>query len=233
MDFLMGRALFAFAVFGLASAAVAHAQPQQPPAATSTANCEAQQRACIKDNRRRYCMRPTPDRPLAQCIEDVDTQCAKAYQVCMGAPPPPAEAAAGAPSAVSACDALFAQVRQLAPISMFWTTNYYAHAVRYMGVTAIDLKRQGPTLQGEGVRLRFFAENFSSAGPILERQTIGSQPSSAQAAREAVSVLIGADGRVMFQGIYGPYVPRCTGGRFAVVETGDSVETFNFNIPMH
>lgn len=216
-----------------ATASPALAQPADGgPLGTAQAVCKAQRSACIRDNRRR-CTRPSRD--LRRCQQDVEMQCDKEFEACLGglpaydAPAPPPSSPPISPDATrlaAACNALFQRVRELAPIGVIWTTSYHAHGERFTGLTPLELRVRDSTLVAEGTRIRDHRTR-----PVLGppgRTLVG--PSDAPR-YEGVTILIGPDNRILLQGIYGPYQPRCIGGRFAILETGDSIETFNFNVP--
>jgi len=231
----MHRLVVSLCLFA-ATATATQAQPESMPG-TPEAACEARRNDCIRDERRRYCARPTPARPLAQCLENVETECAKAFEVCLSgtpaqdAPAPPPVLPRRPPPAVQsvACNALFQRVRQLVPIGVLWTTSYHARGERFTGVTPLELRLRGDSLVAEGTRFR----NYQTQ-PVLrptpgQRQTLIGP--SGRPLHEHVTIEIRADGRIVFQGVYGPYQPRCSAERFAIVESGDSVEAFNFNVP--
>jgi hypothetical protein len=129
-----------------------------------------------------------------------------------------------APQEVTECGALFSRVRAAAsasPVSVHWSTSYLAGGTRFMGVTALNLSPRNGDFVGTGRRAR-----HSGAEPELQLGPLGNLPSP-----EYVTLTIGADDTIMINEVHGPYVPLCTGDRFALILSGDSVEVFNFLLP--
>jgi hypothetical protein len=203
-------------VFTLASLSAAQAQTEfgLPSSAERQAYCQAAQPECLKAGRK-YCQSPANSTP--DCLEDAETQCSKAMSHCVEAG---AQAAASPSPTPATADCgllyrrLFAYARQASSNRIFlvWTTNYYAHEVRYGGVSAFELRADANDLFGDGQRRRTL---LAGAG----------------AETENVSLRIRQDGQITLSGIYGPYRTTCSDNRFATARTGDSVETFHFFLP--
>lgn len=110
-------------------------------------------------------------------------------------------------------------------INVLWTTNYFVpeRKARFVAWHWLVLKRVGipvppVELYGSGERnmkvVKFLGDSSSE---LYDRA-------------EQVSLRIRADGMIMLNDQYGPYDPTCTMNRFAIVNTKDSIETFNFNV---
>jgi hypothetical protein len=125
-----------------------------------------------------------------------------------------------AAQASSACDAV---LRNAPSVGVWWTTNYFANGIRFMGITAIELRARDADLVGQGRRFKFTL----GADGLIERRL----EASPGAGIETVTLRIRADGKIMFNDMYGPYTPVCWSDRFAGVHSGDSIETFNFKLP--
>jgi len=97
-------------------------------------------------------------------------------------------------------------------IHVVWTTNHFAHETRFAGWSALWLAAQGKDLRGIGERKRMF---FEGMGPGSEK----------------AALLIRADHQIVFNDQLGPFQATCSGGRFAVVDSGDSIETLHFAVP--
>lgn len=224
-----GAALCAALFCGAAAIAYAQETPGAPGSAERRTYCEGQKSTCMRGYR--TTCGGVPLHLRNQCVEDVRNACNKDFFYCFDAPPdsdaPAAEASVSGPraSAMGSCDALLAVLRNAPFVDVLWTTNYFARGERFIGVTAIELRRRGEDLAGDGNRSKMTLSGTGGARPIgeIERRTLGRG--------EHVSVRISADGKIMFQGIYGPYETVCWGDRFAAVHTGDSLETFNFKVP--
>lgn len=132
-------------------------------------------------------------------------------------PPPPTEPTTADPTPVP-CGPLFRRLLAFATqdpanrIQAVWSTNYYANGVRFAGLSEVWLRAEGRDLVGEGQRERQFFEGD-------------------HATLEKVSLRFRYDTGVILSGQYGPYRATCSADRFAVLYTGDSVETFHFRIP--
>lgn len=126
------------------------------------------------------------------------------------------------------CGAVFARLRAAPSVSVWWTTNYFANGVRFMGVTAIELRLREGDLVGQGRRAQISPPVGSEATDILERRPT---PARSATQPEIVTLRIRADGQIMLNDRYGPYKPVCWSDRFAGFHSGDSVETFNFKLP--
>ena len=131
---------------------------------------------------------------------------------------------AAATQASNACDALFAKLRAAPSVSVWWTTNYFANGYRFMGVTALELRAREGDLVGQGQRHRV----APGADGLIERRLLGA---GAVSGPEIVTLRIRTDGQIMLNDRYGPYAPVCWSERFAGFHSGDSVETFNFQLP--
>jgi hypothetical protein len=114
------------------------------------------------------------------------------------------------------CGPLFSRLLAVATqnpanrIQAVWSTTYYANGVRYAGLSEVLLRAEGSDLVGEGERHRRFFEGD-------------------HATLEKVSLRFRQDTSVILSGQYGPYRATCSADRFAVLYTGDSVETFHFS----
>jgi hypothetical protein len=130
--------------------------------------------------------------------------------------------AIGEARADASCDALFATLRDTAAksrnhIQVLWTTNYYAPGseTRFTGTTRLNLIWGHGDLAGSSVRRQMVFGNEVPAKPPTERS-------------DNVILRLRADGRVMLNDRYGPFDPVCSQNKFAVVSSGDSIETFSF-----
>jgi hypothetical protein len=96
------------------------------------------------------------------------------------------------------------------------TTNYKTSSQAFVGVSADCWLDRMP------------GGSFSGSGINCKRQINrhGQRP-----ALEPIGYAISSDGKLTFvqsQNRYGPYEMNCLGGKFALVNTGDSIETFIF-----
>jgi hypothetical protein len=97
------------------------------------------------------------------------------------------------------------------------TTNYKTDAQSFIGRSSecwLD-RMPGGTFSGSGINCRRFIHR--------DRQTV--------AKAERMGYAISADAKITFlqpPAKYGPYDISCIGGKFAVVNTWDSIETFVF-----
>ena len=210
---LMLRSFAPAAIALLLAATAAQAEPGEPYSPERQTYCTAEHQTCV-DNGNPWCAQNnnTPD-----CFESVQTDCQKKYDTCFtgadGAPPPSSAGLA------ASCRTLFSELnRHLRSssinnyVSVLWTTNYAAHGTLYAGRSLFLVRASRREIAGDGWRYRVFHKGS------------GTSP-------ENVSLRIVSGGRFLLQGQYGPYAPTCFGDRFAVLDTGDSVETFLFRIP--
>lgn len=122
----------------------------------------------------------------------------------------------------ASCDALFAGLRGKAQensrtyVLALWTTNYFVpeRDQRFMSKTEIVMRFQNGDLFGAQRR----------------DQIVFAKDDKPKKGADDTSVRIRRDGKLMFSEQYGPYDPRCLHGKFALVHSGDSLETFSFRI---
>lgn len=122
----------------------------------------------------------------------------------------------------ASCDALFAGLRAKARenaqnyVLALWTTNYFVPGRdhRFMSKTEIVMRWQNGDLFGSQKRNQIA---FSKADKV-------------KSGADDSSVRIRADGKLMFSEQYGPYDPKCSHDKFAIVDSGDSVEAFSFRV---
>lgn len=123
-----------------------------------------------------------------------------------------------APKAPAGCDKFFATLSAFAQASpgnrihLVWTTNYFAHDTRFIGWSAIWLAAQGGDLSGIGQRQKTFFQGFGNGS-------------------EKASIRIRGDHQILLNEQDRPYRASCSGGRFAIIDSGDSIETFQFSVP--
>jgi len=120
----------------------------------------------------------------------------------------------------SSCTALFARLRaagQPSPyanyVHVLWSTNYFVPSrnQRFMGTTDLAMRTQpNGDMTANGTRM---LQNVAFNEGLYTSY-------------EAVSIRIRSDGKMIFNEQYGPYDPICTGDRFALVHSGDSIELF-------
>jgi hypothetical protein len=120
-------------------------------------------------------------------------------------------------------------------VSLQHLTNYQANGQWWGGYTTVSLRlsrigRVGnEDLVGSGSRLissRFInlgGGGFGQSQPFSVRQP---DPMSYVISIRKVGIQTGT---ITFQGKYGPYDMTCLGDKFAIVNTGDSIETFTFS----
>jgi len=125
-------------------------------------------------------------------------------------------------------------------VSLQHTTNYQANGQWWGGYTktSLSLISSPPNLQigfpgrdnlvGSGSRLisnRLRTLPGPGPGPFAFGQT---QPFDIQKPDPISYSIDVRKGTIIFQGRYGPYEINCIGNKFAIVNTGDSIETFTF-----
>ena len=118
----------------------------------------------------------------------------------------------GVARADRSCNALFARLRAVGQPSLdgnfvhvLWTTNYFLPSPdhRFMGATSLVMNTQpNGDMTASGTRHLLYTT------------------------LEPISLRIRNDGKMIFNELYGPYDPVCNGDRFALVNTGDSIEVF-------
>jgi hypothetical protein len=103
-------------------------------------------------------------------------------------------------------------------------TNYQAKGQWWGGWTQTSLRKsQNGHLVGTGSRL------ISSRLINIGGEGFGqSQPFNIKAP-DPISYDIDPQGKITFQGQYGPYQMTCLDNKFAIVNSGDSIETFTFS----
>jgi hypothetical protein len=126
----------------------------------------------------------------------------------------------GTARADASCNTLFARLRaagQPSPyanyVHVLWTTNYFVPSrnQRFMGTTDLALRTQANgDMTATGTRM---LQNVAFNEGLYTSY-------------ESVGIRIRSDGRMIFNEQYGPYDPICTGDRFVVVHSGDSIEVF-------
>lgn len=110
-------------------------------------------------------------------------------------------------------------------VAVLHMTNYQANQQWWGGYTETRLRRsQNGHLVGEGSRLISSRSiDLGGGGPFGGQ----SQPFSVRNP-DPISYDINPQGKITFQGQYGPYEMTCLGNKFVIVNTGDSIETFTF-----
>lgn len=128
--------------------------------------------------------------------------------------------ASTASAAEGTCDQLFQDLRRTVQTSTgsyihtLWTTNYFVPArnALFMATTEIRLRPQNGDLFGSGTRSQI---SYNTTDRPM-------------AQTDAVSIRLRTDGKIVFNERYGPYDPTCSGDKFAIVDSNDSVEVFTF-----
>ena len=131
----------------------------------------------------------------------------------------------------TSCNALLSDLSQhlqtsLGEVTVLHMTNYQAQEQWWGGWTQTRLRRsQNGHLVGTGSRLISSRSiDLGGGGPFGGQ----SQPFSVRSP-DPMSYDIDPQGKITFQGQYGPYQMTCLDNKFAIVNSGDSIETFTFS----
>jgi hypothetical protein len=128
------------------------------------------------------------------------------------------------------CRKLMLDLRFMDSIELQHMTNLKTSDQTWGGYTSARLGNQGGVLVGSGNRL------ISSRLRILDQiirpgDLFGTSTSQPFDAKQPDPISYSIDtytGKIKFWGVYGPYSMTCASDKFAIVNTGDSIETFVF-----
>jgi hypothetical protein len=128
------------------------------------------------------------------------------------------------------CRNLMLDLRFMDSIDLQHMTNLKTSDQTWGGYTSARLGNQGGVLVGSGNRL------VSSRLRILDQiiqpgDLFGTSTSQPFDAKQPDPISYSIDtytGKIKFWGVYGPYSMTCASDKFAIVNTGDSIETFVF-----
>jgi hypothetical protein len=134
---------------------------------------------------------------------------------------------AGDPS----CKKLMSNLDNMYNIQMRHMTNYEANNQSWGGYTTVSLAEKNGLLVGSGnrlisTRIRVLDQTPPPPGGFFGNSTL--QPFDVKQPDPMSYSIDTHTGKITFQGVYGPYSMTCASDKFAIVNTGDSIETFVF-----